>query len=186
MVGDDALGEESSLTESASERRKLHQRSGNRCAFTGCQRILTEDETSEDPLIALRQIAHIVAQKQSGPRGDSPLTGEERDSYENLILLCNDHHYIVDSQPHTYTVERLLGMKRVHEQWVEDTLGASKLPDIQDLVEFPGSSGLPRVSECNPYDLGVSDSRYGSKHKHGGTDQYRVLATGLKTTPRFK
>ena len=47
----------------------------------------------------------------------------ERNRAENLILLCNNHHQLVDSQPETYTVERLRAMKEAHEHWVEKTLG---------------------------------------------------------------
>jgi hypothetical protein len=51
---------------------------------------------------------------------------KERDRAENLILLCNNHHQLVDSQPQTYSVERLFEMKTAHEQWVEKTLSTGK------------------------------------------------------------
>jgi hypothetical protein len=41
-----------------------------------------------------------------------------------LILLCNQHHQLIDSKEMlaTYTVERLHAMKEDHEEWVEHTL----------------------------------------------------------------
>jgi hypothetical protein len=104
------------------EQRKLLQRSGNICAFPDCRRLLTVEGTPDDPLVVLGEIAHIVAESPKGPRGNSSLMTEERNKYENLILLCNQHHQLVDSQKTTYTVERLLAMKEDHERWVEATL----------------------------------------------------------------
>ena len=72
----------------------------------------------------LGEAAHIVGESPQGPRGKSTLTASERNRYENLIFLCNLHHQLVDAQCHTYTVDRLLGMREAHEGWVERTLGA--------------------------------------------------------------
>ena len=108
------------------ERRKVLQRSGNRCAFSGCGILLTTPETEHDRLASIGQIAHIVGQSPDGPRGDSPLTREERDRYENVLLLCDTHHDIVDKQPATFTVERLHQMKADHEAFVEKQLDPAK------------------------------------------------------------
>ena len=40
----------------------------------------------------------------------------ERHAFENLILLCGNHHTVVDDDEEAYTVERLLAMKAAHEQ----------------------------------------------------------------------
>jgi hypothetical protein len=41
--------------------------------------------------------AHIFAESPNGPRGDSTLTAEQRSLNQNLILLCNQHHQLIDS-----------------------------------------------------------------------------------------
>ncbi len=105
------------------EQRILLQRSGNRCAFPHCRRVLTAEDSPPDRAIILGEIAHIVAESPDGPRGDSPLSLTERNTYENLILLCNVHHQQIDDQPQTYTIERLQQIKHDHEAWVEKTLG---------------------------------------------------------------
>ncbi|MDY6948402.1 MAG: hypothetical protein SXG53_22105 [Pseudomonadota bacterium] len=76
---------------------------------------------TDDPSIVGEE-CHIVAQSQDGPRGKSDLTPEQRDTYGNLILLCNVHHKIVDDQPNTYTVEALRDLKTKHEAWVRSNL----------------------------------------------------------------
>ncbi|MBS2967139.1 hypothetical protein KGA66_29190 [Actinocrinis puniceicyclus] len=109
---------------SLTEQRKLFQRSGDMCAFPRCNRALTAQETDSDPVAALGEIAHIVADSPNGPRGSSQLASKERNQYENLILLCNYHHQLIDSQPGTWTVGRLVAMKQAHEGWVRLRLGS--------------------------------------------------------------
>lgn len=118
-----------------SEQRILLQKSGNRCAFPDCRRVLTAKATLSDRTVVLGEIAHIVAESPGGPRGNSPLSSAERNRYPNLILLCTQHHQLVDGQPHTYSVERLLGMREEHEKWIERTLGRGANGDRPG--EFP-------------------------------------------------
>jgi hypothetical protein len=40
----------------------------------------------------------------------------QRHSFENLILLCNRHSKVVDSEPLKYSAERLQEMKKMHER----------------------------------------------------------------------
>ena len=97
-------------------------RSGNMCAFPDCKKILVIDETSTDDPSVIGEEAHIIAQRNNGPRGDSPLTQEQRDKYENLILLCSIHHKIIDDQEKEYTVGKLIQFKQKHEKWVKENL----------------------------------------------------------------
>jgi hypothetical protein len=121
------------------EQRILQQKSGNRCAFPDCRRLLTAEASDADRPAVLGEMAHIVAESVDGPRGDSTMTLGERNRYENLILLCNTHHQLIDDQPETYTVERLKRMKEEHEEWVEQTLGRG-VDDIQ-------AQSIPYVTE---------------------------------------
>lgn len=118
-----------------SEQRILQQKSGNRCGFPECRRVLTSDSSPNDREVILGEMAHIVGESPDGPRGESPLSLNERNRADNLILLCNIHHQLIDSQPQTYTVERLLQMKRDHELWVEQTLGRGI--DDQRVIVLP-------------------------------------------------
>lgn len=102
--------------------KMLWGRAANRCAFPDCHRELVMDvsETDEESLIG--EACHMVAREPSGPRGNSSLPIEQRDKYDNLILLCRVHHKLVDDQPNTYTVQRLVEMKATHEKWVRESL----------------------------------------------------------------
>jgi hypothetical protein len=45
-----------------------------------------------------------------------PLPPDQRDAYENRILLCANDHVVIDKQPEHWTTERLRRLKDEHEQ----------------------------------------------------------------------
>lgn len=99
----------------------LWGRSGNRCAI--CKLELTPDGSRE----TLGEMAHIIARSLDGPRGSTELVSEERDSYDNLILLCPTHHSEVDKNFEAWPIGRLWNVKADHEQWVSERLGAGQI-----------------------------------------------------------
>ncbi len=89
--------------------KRLFAVSGNQCAFPGCSTPLVVSGT------VTGEVCHIRARSPDGPRYDPTQTDEERHAFENLVLMCPVHHRIVDADPGTYTVEKLLGIKARHE-----------------------------------------------------------------------
>lgn len=102
--------------------KMLWGRSGNMCAYPECGELLVSDEQETDDPSLVGEEAHIVARKESGPRGVNSLPINQRDTYENLILMCRNHHKKVDDQEDVYTVEILTNYKRQHENWVKQNL----------------------------------------------------------------
>lgn len=100
----------------------LWGRAASKCAFPDCKMQLTQDSQSPLKSFSIGEQAHIVAKESNGPRGNSILTLDERDSYANLILLCPNHHRIIDKNPQDYPVEKLHSLKTDHELWVEQNL----------------------------------------------------------------
>lgn len=100
----------------------LWGRAANRCAFPGCECELVIDETETDDASLIGEMCHIVARQKDGPRGDSSLTPDQRDKYDNLVLMCNIHHKLIDDQPNNYTVEKLKKYKKAHEKNVREKL----------------------------------------------------------------
>ncbi|WP_263840622.1 HNH endonuclease [Salinibacter sp.] len=99
-----------------------------------CKQPLIEDETRTDDPSVIGEEAHIVARKQDGPRGNSELTSEERDRFDNLILLCRNHHKTIDDQVEKYTVKRLKSIKKKHFAWVDENLDVDKGKQEDDLT----------------------------------------------------
>lgn len=98
------------------DRKMLWGRSGGRCAICG---VTLANITDLGHSSIIGEEAHIVAKEEDGPRGKSPLDGPRRDEYSNLILLCPTHHTEIDKVPsgvESYPVERLVEIKRAHEE----------------------------------------------------------------------
>ena len=74
-------------------RKMLWGRSGSRCAI--CRAPLIREATRGGPESVVGEEAHIIS--ETGPRPGDLLKGD-RDGYENRILLCRDHHKIVENE----------------------------------------------------------------------------------------
>lgn len=84
------------------------------CYFPGCSREILTYESGE-PLVDV-QIAHIAAAEPGGPRFDASMTDEERRSIDNLILLCQAHHNLVDKvRPEDFPADELRRWKSENE-----------------------------------------------------------------------
>lgn len=91
--------------------KRLFARSLNRCAFPGCNSMIVDDESDA----MLGEMCHIEGIGKKALRHNKTLTKEERDAYSNLILLCSNHHKVIDHDK-SYTVESLRRMKSEHEK----------------------------------------------------------------------
>lgn len=98
----------------------LWGRAAGRCQYPGCNASLIGD------LIAGREdgtfgfIAHIVADTPGGPRGDLVDSPRLAKSLDNLMLLCAEHHKIIDVVAVAdHPIDRLREMKRDHEAQTE-------------------------------------------------------------------
>ncbi|HRQ42094.1 MAG TPA: HNH endonuclease signature motif containing protein [Chloroflexota bacterium] len=103
--------------------------SAGRCAFPDCRQPSIIDGTEVDDRAIIGKIAHIYAHSNEGPRAKPDLTDEERDRYDNWVILCSRHHDLVDAQPNTFTAEDLLSWKRDLETWVSSQL-ATEIAEI--------------------------------------------------------
>jgi hypothetical protein len=153
--------------------------SGGICAFPRCGKKLVEPSNDQDDAAFLGKIAHIVADSRQGPRGDSPMSNEDRNKHTNLMLFCGDHHDIIDKQPHTYSVFVLRRMKQDHETRIHDaTSGAAESPPVALIRETIHSSilcvtHLPAAAFAAPcaFDAGQDDQVKERIHYPDGDSQ---------------
>ena len=86
--------------------KRLFNQSGELCNYAGCtQPIVVESGT------IVVDICHIAAASEGGPRYDASQTDAQMHGFDNLILLCPNHHRVVDGSPDNYPVEALMRMK---------------------------------------------------------------------------
>lgn len=91
--------------------KQLFGLSGNICCFPKCTVNLI-DKTSNQ---VIGEVCHIKAKNPLGLRYDINQSDSERNAFDNLILMCPTHHSVIDSDEESYTVERLVKMKKDHE-----------------------------------------------------------------------
>lgn len=90
--------------------RALFARSGNQCAFPGCNHHLINHKNQ-----FVGQVCHIEGANEGGERFNVTSNDEERRSYDNLVLLCYEHHIETDDVEE-FPVERLKLIKHEHEK----------------------------------------------------------------------
>lgn len=94
---------------------RLWGRAAGRCQYEGCNKPLWLDSLTKEEF-NVAYIAHIIADKPDGPRGDPELSEKLKDDLSNLMLMCDEHHRLIDKEDEKgHPVERLREMKRKHE-----------------------------------------------------------------------
>ena len=116
----------------------LWGKSAGRCAMPDCRKNLVTEASEANPSrnILLGEMAHIIGEGNSSPRGISVLGEEDRNRYPNLILLCKDHHTMVDQDETAWPIEKLHVIKRDHEIWIEEQLGREISEQEQIYYDF--------------------------------------------------
>jgi hypothetical protein len=114
-------------------------RSGGVCAFPKCNKPLTYTAVQgSDAYIG--EAAHIRGEKTGAARYDITMTDEERDSVENLIYLCTDHHTIIDKVPEDWSVDALRALKASHEATVqtaiEEAFAYVAFPELERAISW--------------------------------------------------
>jgi hypothetical protein len=145
--------------------KRLFALSGNQCAFPRCPLSLVEESIGK----VTGRICHIKARNVGGPRFDPNQTEEERHEFSNLLLLCSIHHDVIDSDPESYTVERLLEMKSKHEG-----------THIQ--IEEPSDATAQSLIMISVSQIG-SDSMLVSQNQSGGQMAHQI--TNLLLQPNI-
>ncbi len=111
-------------------RKTLWARSGNSCAM--CRIELVAERNENDRNLNIGDECHIISSKSNGPRH---IANYEKgyDNYENLILLCKNHHKAIDDLSETYTIELLIAVKKNHENWFKTVIDNAKNPGKKNI-----------------------------------------------------
>lgn len=104
-----------------SVRLALWARTAGRC--TVCNRRLLGDTRTFLHSVTAAELAHNVGATEgaSSPRAGAATPDMDRESEENLLLVCHDCHRIVDHKDHVrfFPPEKMRELKRAHEQRIE-------------------------------------------------------------------
>jgi hypothetical protein len=130
-------------------------RSGQICAFRGCTATLFEAADhpgDQDTVVA--EIAHILAASPGGARYDATQEDDDRAEISNLMVLCDRHHKVIDSQRAKYTPQVLQEMKAEHEAAVSrgqlyamNAVGFAELEAVCSSLRLLRGMSSPNIEE---------------------------------------
>ena len=104
---------------------KLWAISAGRCEL--CNRLLYQDSTfGYDGNFG--EMAHIHAVSQDGPRHKLDVTQDEINNIDNLMILCEEHHHMIDNNPNDFKDGLLIEKKKNHEARIRE---ATNIPSEQ-------------------------------------------------------
>jgi len=109
-----------------STRKILWGKSGGKCAISKTDLVQKKADNQNYP-VGIE--AHIEGLNPNSARYNPNMSDDERNSYENLILVCPTCHTKIDNNTDTYTVKKLKKIKEEHEKWVEENL-KSHMPNV--------------------------------------------------------
>lgn len=93
--------------------KRLHTLSGNECAAPDCTRALI----ARDGETIISKICHIEAASADGARWNPDMDDDQRRHFDNLVLLCDECHCIIDNKANEakYPAPLLKQWKKQHE-----------------------------------------------------------------------
>lgn len=100
----------------------LFGKSAARCAHPECKKYCIYPGEGEEDDTIVGEVGHIHAINKGGSRYDGDMSEKELNHYDNLILLCRNHHRLVDDQESEYPPDLLREWKEDHEEWAQEAL----------------------------------------------------------------
>lgn len=119
----------------------LWGKAAGRCQYRGCNECLYRDSLTQSEFNQA-YIAHIIADSPDGPRGDEVLSLQLSKDLSNLMLLCDEHHRLVDKVDVAgHLAPVLQAMKQEHEDRIERITDIK--PHMQShIVTYKANVGL--------------------------------------------
>ena len=115
-------------------------------------------------------IAHIHAYSEDGPRFNEKLSENDRNSIENLMLLCPQCHKTIDDEV-TYTADVLRSIKSKREEYVSKVMQASKPQSVYVItVTCPIHGNATEISRSE-----WSQAMASSGMVHAGDAEIKVM-----------
>ncbi len=123
--------------------QKVWADAGGRCMFEGCGENLTEVPLWTKPA-RVGYLAHIVASDPEGPRGSQVHSHRLANAPENIMLMCDAHHRLIDSfSPGDYPPDILSEMRRVHRDMVVNYLDSLAFPRTRAVTLHANLGNVP-------------------------------------------
>lgn len=112
---------------SSNVRLRLFSDAAGFCQNPGClQPLFVEQDTH------VAEMIHIIAHSDRGPRANTNMDAEYRESYDNLLILCPTCHETVDKRPDLHPRHQLIQWKKNHIAKITAAFGLDYYDSRQD------------------------------------------------------
>ena len=148
------------MSASSTKKILIALKSGDRCAFKDCRKLLTSDGVKSEAAI-IGEAAHIYGEKPSSARYQPNMTDKQKDSENNLIYLCPTCHTKIDKQEQDYPADFLFNLKKEHEKWVEEKLDQG-------------------MSDFSFVELEIAVKSLASAKHYSNADDFKIISTAAK------
>ncbi len=121
---------------------KVWTEAGGRCMFEGCG-----EDMSAIPLYTgsarIGYLAHIIASNPHGPRGTQADSHRLADDPDNIMLMCDAHHRLIDCfAPSEYQAARLYAMRQAHRDLVRNYMKSLAYPRVKAITLLADLAGV--------------------------------------------
>lgn len=160
--------------------KRLFMFSGIECAAPDCTNLLI----ARDEISIVSKICHIEAASKGGARYNPDMNDDDRRAYENLILLCDECHTIIDNKENEakYSRNLLRKWKKDHEKKVLSRTEAyselKKHPSvIASVINIIGASDF--FNDAN--DIQTKSFNPSDKIRHNNLVDYKPFVDEYKS-----
>jgi len=175
----------------AAEVNLLWASSRNQCAEPNCTARLVEKGRAR--FVTHGRIAHIFGHSPGGPRWAAPLNPTWVDSHENLLILCQYHHDLVDADDREFPASELQQWKNDHAQHLSPSRILQVLESVRWRPQKSNQTHVERVAlnaeilSCAPPAriaitgmAGTGKSELAARHFSASEDEYtqRIWISG--------
>ncbi len=112
------------------DQKILWTKAGNHCSYRYKDEICDGEliVAKEEEVTLIGEECHLVGMDPKKPRyiKDYP----KRETYENRILLCRNHHKMIDDNEEIYRIKVLQNMKKEHENSIADRIKSEKIKPL--------------------------------------------------------
>ena len=122
---------------------KVWTDAGGRCMFAGCGA-----DMSTIPLYKgaakIGYLAHIIASDPNGPRGTLADSHRLSNDPDNIMLMCDAHHRLIDSfAPGDYPSDALYAMRQAHRDLVRSYMESMAYPRATAITLHADLANIP-------------------------------------------
>lgn len=159
--------------------KRLFALSGCECANPSCtNKLIAKDYNS-----ILGEICHIEAASPDGPRYNPSQSDDQRRDFDNLILLCESCHKIIDNKANEddYPVELLKKWKKNHQEKILNSINGCLPSYFQQIVNAIAATNLMNdaSSDAIPYDISEKIEYNCLKKNKYIVEEYKFYTYGL-------